>query len=52
MPHFNITLDMSAAIDAFKVLWNREEEFKNVATHLGDFHLCKRTFWQVFLLIN
>ena len=39
MPYFNITLDMGAAINAFKVSWNIKEEFNNVATHLGDFHL-------------
>ena len=30
MPYVNITLDMGAAINAFKVLWNRKEESKNV----------------------
>ena len=29
MPYVNITLDMRAALNVFKVLRNRKEEFKN-----------------------
>ena len=29
MPYVKITLDMGVAINAFKVLWNRKEEFKS-----------------------
>ena len=48
MPQVNITLDMGAAINAFKVLWNRKKEFKNVVIHLGDFHLMKENFQASF----
>ena len=48
MPYVNITLDMDAAINAFKVLWNRKEEFKSVAIHLGDFHFMKKNFQASF----
>ena len=44
MPYVNITLDMGAAINAFKVLWNRKEEFKRAVIHLGDFHFLKKNF--------
>ena len=48
MPYLNITLDMRAVINAFKVLWNRKEEFKNVVIHLGDFHFTKENFQPSF----
>ena len=48
MPYINITLDMGAAINAFKVLRNRKEEFKNVVIHLGHFHFMKENFQASF----
>ena len=48
MPYVNITLDMDGAINAFKVLWNRKEEFKSVAIHHGDFHFIKKNFQASF----
>ena len=48
MPYINITLDMGAAINAFKVLWNRKEEIKDVVIHLGDFHFMKENFQASF----
>ena len=48
-----MTLDMGAAINAFKVLLNRKEEFKNVVILLGDFRFMKDNFQaSFFLLIN
>ena len=44
MPYANITLDVGAAINAYKVLWNHPERFKNVVIHLGDFHFMKEVF--------
>ena len=35
----NITLDVGAAINAFKELWIYPETFSNVVIHIGDFHL-------------
>ena len=43
MSYVNITL-----INAFKVLWNRKEEFKNVVVYLGDFHFMKENFQASF----
>ena len=44
MPYANITLDVGAAMNAYKVLWNHPERFKNVVIHLGDFHFMKEVF--------
>ena len=44
---------MGAAINAFKVSWNRKEEFKYVVIHLGEIHFIKENFLASFsLLIN
>ena len=40
----NITLDVGAAMTAYKVLWNYQDKFKNVVIHLGDFHFMKEVF--------
>ena len=50
MPYININLDTGAAINAFKVLLNRKEEFKNVVIHLGHFHFMKETFQTSFFI--
>ena len=50
MPYVNITLDMSAALNVFKVLRNRKEEFKNGVIHLGDFHFMKENFQATFFI--
>ena len=53
MPYVNITLDVGVAINAFKILWNRKEGFKNVVIHLGDFSSYERELTgKSFLLIN
>lgn len=44
MKYVNITLDVGAAINAFKVLWTYPDIFSNVVLHLGDFHLMKENF--------
>ena len=51
MPYVNITLDMGAAINAFKVLWNLKKEFENVVIYLAYFHFMKKNF-QANLFIN
>ena len=43
MPYVNITLDVDAAISSIKFLWIKFL-FRNVVTHLGDFHLMKENF--------
>ena len=44
MAYVNITLDVGAAINAFKMVWNHPEVFKNVVIHLGGFHFLKENF--------
>ena len=38
MKDTHIILDLGAAIKAFHVIWNQNEHWKNIITHLGDFH--------------
>ena len=52
MPYANVTLDVGAAINAYKVLWNYEDKFKNIVIHLGDFHFMKECFGAVGSLIS
>ena len=52
MPYVNITLDVGAAINAYKVLWNFPSKFKNTFIHLGDFHYIKETFALLLKLIT
>ena len=44
MPYVNVTLDVGAAMNAYKLCWNYPERFKNVLIHLGDFHFLKENF--------
>ena len=44
MPCVNITLDVGAAMSAFKLLRNYPEKFGDVIIHLGDFHFIKENF--------
>ena len=44
MPYVNVTLDLGAAMDAYKLIWNYSEKFANVVIHLGDFHFMKKSF--------
>ena len=44
MKYANITLDIGAAINAFKVLWSYPDKFKNIVIRLGDFHYIKEIF--------
>ena len=44
MPYVNITLDVDAAMSAFKLLWNYPEKFGDVIIHLEDFHFIKENF--------
>ena len=44
MPYVNITFDVGAAINAFKMVWNYPEVFKNVVIHLGGFYFRKENF--------
>ena len=44
MPYVNVTLDVGAAISAYKTIWNFPEMYKNVIIHLGSFHFLKENF--------
>ena len=44
MPYTNITLDVGAAINAFKFLWSNQSTYQNIVIHLGDFHFMKENF--------
>ena len=48
MPYVNKTLDVGAAINAYKYLWNNVDEFNNIIIHLGDFHFMKENFKVIF----
>jgi len=51
MPYVNITLDVGAAINAYKFLWSNQQLFSNVVIHLGDFHFMKENFQvRIFIL--
>ena len=41
MPYANLSIDVGEAIDAYKLLWNYPEKYKNVIIHLQDFHFLK-----------
>ena len=51
MKYVNVILDMGAAINAYKVLWNYPAEFGNVIIHPGDFHMMKENFQVTFVNI-
>ena len=44
MPYVNVTLDVGAAMNAFKLIWNFPDQFANVIIHCGDFHFMKENF--------
>ena len=44
MRYVNITLDIGAAINAFKFIWNDPVRYNDVMIHLGDFHFIKENF--------
>ena len=44
MPYVNNTLDVGAAINAYKTIWNFPEIYKNFIIHLGSFHFLKENF--------
>ena len=44
MLHVNVTLDVRAAVNAYKLCWNYPERLKNVLIHRGDFIFLKENF--------
>ena len=52
MPYVNVTLDVGAAMNAERMLWNYPTTFKNVLIHLGDFHFMKENFGVIGKIIK
>ena len=44
MKYVNITLDIGAAMNAYKFLWGKLEKFSNVVIYIGDFQYLKEDF--------
>ena len=44
------SMNVGAAINAFKVLWTYPEIFSNPAIYLEDFHFMKENFKEIFKL--
>ena len=44
IPCVNITLDVDAAINAYKTIWDYPVEYSNVIIHHGSFHFIKENF--------
>ena len=44
MPHVNIMLDVGAAINVYKYLWNNYDIFNTVVIQLGNFHFMRENF--------
>ena len=42
--YVNVVMDMCAAINANKIIWNFPEKFGNIVIHPGNFHLMKENF--------
>ena len=52
MPHVNKTMDVGAAMTAYKVLRNFPNHFKNEMHHLGDFQFTKENFAVIGKLVS
>ena len=50
MPYVNVDIDVGAAMNALRTVWNYPEEYKNVIIHLRSFHFLKENF-QVSLFV-
>ena len=52
MPYANLTLDVRAAMNAYKLLWKYPEKYKNIIIHLDDFHFLKEGFAMLGKLVS
>ena len=52
MRYVNVFLDVGAAMNAYKLVWNYPDKFSNVLVHLGDFHFMKEIFNVVGTMID
>ena len=44
MPYVNIFLDVGAAMNAYKFIWNNPRAYSTIVLHLGSFHFMKENF--------
>ena len=44
MPYMNVILDIGAAMNAYKMIWNYPHKFANCVVHPGDFHAMKENY--------
>ena len=44
MPYVNVTVDVGAAINAYKTIWYLPNQYHNIVIHLGSFHFLKENF--------
>lgn len=51
MLYMNITLDVGAAMSAYKFIWNYPDSYRDVIIHLGDFHFMMENFQVMGLII-
>ena len=52
MPYVNVFLDVGAAMNAYKLVWNYPDKFSNVLVHLGDSHFMKEIFNVIGTMID
>ena len=52
LPYVNVFLDVGAAMNAYKLVWNYPDKFSNVLVHLGDFYFMKEIFNVVGIMID
>ena len=52
MPFVNITLNIGAAMNCYKLIWNYQYYFSNVVIHLGHFHVSKENFLIISIIIQ
>ena len=54
MSYVNVTLDVGAAISAYKTIWSMPDQYSNVIIHLGAFHFLKENFQVIifFFIFN
>ena len=52
MPFVNVTFDMEAAINCYKLIWNYQHYFSNVVIHQGDFHFLRENFLIIDIIIQ
>jgi len=51
MTYINMTLDVGAYVNAYRVLCNYPEKFPKLILYLGDFHLMKEVFGSIGKLV-